>query len=128
MYKRRNNPQLRRFFPALAPVLILSAACNKSSPTSSPDLTRTSAAIQTTAPRHELTNATKTATGEPSIYSYEVINIWPHDRNAFTQGLVFLDGTLLESTGLNGQSTLRKVDLKTGAVLKQVKVPDQYFA
>jgi glutaminyl-peptide cyclotransferase len=57
-----------------------------------------------------------------------VINTYPHDRGAFTQGLVYLDGTLLESTGLNGQSTLRRVDLKTGKVLKQVEVPSQYFA
>ena len=62
------------------------------------------------------------------VYSYELINTWPHDTNAFTQGLVFLDGTLLESTGLNGQSTLRKVELKTGKVLKKVEVPPQYFA
>jgi len=62
------------------------------------------------------------------MYSYEVINIWPHERDAFTQGLVFLNGTLLESTGLNGQSTLRKVELQTGKVLKQVEVPSQYFA
>ncbi len=57
-----------------------------------------------------------------------MINTYPHDRGAFTQGLVYLDGAFLESTGLNGQSTLRKVDLKTGKVFKQVEVPAQYFA
>jgi len=57
-----------------------------------------------------------------------VVNVLPHDPAAFTQGLVFLNGTLLESTGLYGQSTLRKVDLKTGGVLKQGKVPAKYFA
>jgi len=62
------------------------------------------------------------------IYTYDVVNVWPHDRAAFTEGLVFSDGVLWESTGLNGQSTLRKVDLKTGKVLKQVAVPPQYFA
>src|SRR5206468_3531010 len=61
-------------------------------------------------------------------YSYEVVHVYPHDTNAFTQGLVFLDGALLESTGLYGHSTLRKVDLKTGQVLKQVEIPAQYFA
>ena len=50
------------------------------------------------------------------------------DPKAFTQGLVFLNGDLLESTGLNGQSTLRKVGLKTGKVLKQVNVAPEYFA
>jgi glutamine cyclotransferase len=67
-------------------------------------------------------------TNDFPTYTYDVVNVWPHDRGAFTQGLVFLDGTLLESTGLNGHSTLRRVDLKTGAVTKQVEVPAQFFA
>jgi glutamine cyclotransferase/ActR/RegA family two-component response regulator len=54
--------------------------------------------------------------------------LFGHERGAFTQGLVFLDGQLLESTGLYGQSSLRKVELKTGNVLQQVVVPPQYFA
>lgn len=62
------------------------------------------------------------------VYSYQVVNTYPHDPHAFTQGLVFFEGELLESTGLNGESTLRKVDLKTGKVLKQIAVPRQYFA
>ncbi len=62
------------------------------------------------------------------IYTYDIVRAWPHDRKAFTQGLVFLDGVLLESTGLYGQSSLRKVDLETGNVLKKVDVPSQYFA
>jgi len=80
------------------------------------------------------TNASESANGPgprqtaPAIYTYEVRNTWPHDRQAFTQGLVFVDGQLLESTGLNGQSTLRRVDLQTGLVIKQVAVPAQYFA
>ena len=71
---------------------------------------------------------TKTTSDEPPVYTYDVINVYPHDRGAFTQGLVFLDGQLLESTGLYGQSSLRKVELKTGNVLQQVVVPPQYFA
>src|SRR5690349_5558622 len=70
----------------------------------------------------------KTNPSEAPSYSYEVVNTFPHDTNAFTQGLVFLNGVFLESTGLNGESTLRKVDVKTGAVLKQIQVPPQYFA
>ncbi len=62
------------------------------------------------------------------MYSYEVVHNFPHDTNAFTQGLVFLDGALHESTGLKCQSTLRKVELETGKVLKQVEVPARYFA
>ena len=61
-------------------------------------------------------------------YTYEIVKAWPHDREAFTQGLVFHDGNLIESTGLNGQSTLREVQLETGKVLKQVTVPPAYFA
>jgi glutamine cyclotransferase len=59
---------------------------------------------------------------------YTVVNTYPHDRAAFTQGLLYLDGVLYESTGLNGRSSLRKVELKTGKVLQQVNVPDQFFA
>ncbi len=61
-------------------------------------------------------------------YTYEVIKVRPHDRGAFTQGLLYLDGALLESTGLNGESSLRKVDLETGNSLKHVDVPPEYFA
>jgi glutamine cyclotransferase len=60
-------------------------------------------------------------------YSYEVVQAWPHDTAAFTEGLLFRNGDLLESTGLNGQSTLRDVDLNTGRVLKEISVPAQYF-
>ena len=61
-------------------------------------------------------------------YSYDVVAVWPHDREAFTQGLVFRNGSLLESTGLNGHSSLREVDVKTGRILKQVGVSAQFFA
>lgn len=63
----------------------------------------------------------------PVSYSYEVIRSWPHDRAAFTQGLVFRNGALLESTGLNGRSSVREVELATGRVLKHVALPQQYF-
>lgn len=63
----------------------------------------------------------------PASYTYEVVAVYPHDRDAFTQGLVYVDGQLYETTGLNGHSTFRKVDLKTGRVLKQVKLDETYF-
>ena len=59
---------------------------------------------------------------------YEVVHTYPHDRGAFTQGLLYLDGALYESTGLNGRSSLRKVELETGRVLQKVDVPAAYFA
>jgi glutamine cyclotransferase len=61
-------------------------------------------------------------------YTYEVVRSWPHDRGAFTQGLLVRNGSLLESTGLNGRSSLREVELATGRVLKQVPVANEYFA
>jgi glutaminyl-peptide cyclotransferase len=60
-------------------------------------------------------------------YTYTVIKTWPHDRGAFTEGLLYDHGLLIESTGLNGSSTLRKVDLATGQVRQEVKLADQYF-
>jgi glutamine cyclotransferase len=60
-------------------------------------------------------------------YGYEVLNTWPHDPDAFTQGLVFHDGKLLESTGQEGRSSLRLVELETGTIRKKVNVPSPYF-
>ncbi|HTV07231.1 MAG TPA: glutaminyl-peptide cyclotransferase [Acidobacteriaceae bacterium] len=59
--------------------------------------------------------------------SYRVIHAYPHDPQAFTQGLVYVDGHLYESTGLNGQSTLREEDLETGRVIREISIPAQYF-
>jgi glutamine cyclotransferase len=71
----------------------------------------------------------KAAGQEPvPIYGYEVVHVWPHDPGAFTQGLVFHDGKLLESTGQVGRSSLRRVELETGKVLQKVDVPEPYFA
>src|SRR6185369_6158097 len=62
------------------------------------------------------------------VYTYDVVNVFPHDRSAFTQGLVFNEGTFYESTGLNGASSLRMVDPTSGSVLKKVSVASQFFA
>ncbi|MEM7132804.1 MAG: glutaminyl-peptide cyclotransferase [Chloroflexota bacterium] len=61
------------------------------------------------------------------MYTYRVVNSYPHDLNAFTQGLIWLDGVLYEGTGLRGRSSLRKVNLADGQVLQQINLPDQYF-
>jgi glutaminyl-peptide cyclotransferase len=61
------------------------------------------------------------------VSGYQVVNSYPHDRQAFTQGLVYLDGMLYEGTGLNGQSSIRKVRLETGEVLQQYKLNEKYF-
>lgn len=60
--------------------------------------------------------------------SYRIVHVYPHDPRAFTQGLVYADGRLYESTGLNGQSSLRMDDLTTGKVLQRIDVPERYFA
>jgi glutamine cyclotransferase len=62
------------------------------------------------------------------VQSYKVVATFPHDTTSFTQGLVFADGELYESTGLNGESTLRRVDIKTGQTLQRIDIPKQYFA
>ena len=60
-------------------------------------------------------------------YSYNIINTYPHDVGAFTQGLVYETDIFYESTGGFGESSLRKVDLKTGEILKLYKLDDNYF-
>ena len=60
-------------------------------------------------------------------HSYQIVNIYPHDAGAFTQGLIFVDGKLYEGTGQEGRSSLREVDLQSGRVLKKVEVPVPYF-
>jgi len=63
----------------------------------------------------------------PDVYSYKLINTYPHDKNAYTQGLEFYKGELYESTGQYGLSSLRKTDYKTGAILKKLPLNASYF-
>lgn len=62
------------------------------------------------------------------VQSYKVVATFPHDPTSFTQGLVFADGQLYESTGLNGESSLRRVDIATGKTLQRIDVSPEYFA
>ncbi len=71
--------------------------------------------------------ASAAQTSVPTL-TYKTVNVYPHDTKAFTEGLVYHDGSLFESIGLNGQSELRKVELETGKVLKREVIPPQYFA
>jgi glutamine cyclotransferase len=61
------------------------------------------------------------------VYGYTIVNTYPHDRDAYTQGLQYLDGVLYEGTGLNGRSSIRRVRLETGEVLQQRNVASAYF-
>ncbi len=67
------------------------------------------------------------ATVSVPVYHYSILNVYPHDELSFTQGLIFEDGFIYEGTGLNGRSSLRKIILKTGDVLKIHKLPQEFF-
>ncbi len=67
------------------------------------------------------------ATQGTPVYGFEILQRWPHDPQAFTEGLVFRDGRLYESTGLNGHSDFREVELETGQVLRSRALDQQYF-
>lgn len=69
-----------------------------------------------------------TTSALPAADRYRIVHVYPHDAAAFTQGLIYLNGILYESTGLNGRSSLRAVNLQTGAVLQRVDLPSRYFA
>ena len=60
-------------------------------------------------------------------YRLEVVNTYPHDRDAYTQGLFFHDGRLYETTGQYGTSSIRIVDLESGKPVKRVDIGEQYF-
>jgi glutamine cyclotransferase len=67
------------------------------------------------------------AAAQTPEYGYQVIHTYPHDPNAFTQGLEYRAGVLYESTGLKGRSWLRREKLETGQVLQQIDLDPQYF-
>ena len=68
------------------------------------------------------------AANAPLIYTYKILNEYPHDPKAFTQGFEYFDGYLYESTGERGSSSLRKVELKSGKVLQKIDLDKKYFA
>ena len=67
------------------------------------------------------------ATAATPVQGYKVVKSYPHDPEAFTQGLFFHDGYLYEGTGLRGRSSIRKVELETGKVVQAVQLPDEFF-
>lgn len=74
------------------------------------------------------TNSTpKTSSNVVPTYGYEIVNTFKHDAKAFTQGLVFHEGFLYESTGQTGRSTLRKVELESGKVLQKYDLAPEIF-
>jgi len=65
---------------------------------------------------------------EPKMYSYQIIKVYPHERSAYTQGLVFDDGYFYESNGIKGESTLRKVQIGTGDPIQTFTLAPEIFA
>ena len=61
------------------------------------------------------------------VYHYTIVHAYPHDPDAFTEGLEYRDGFLYESTGLNGKSSIRKVTIDTGDVVRQKNISKDYF-
>lgn len=98
----------------LASLLIVVSCTNES------DLAESAAAVP------NVSNSPST-TEAPPVYTYRVVRSYPHDRQAFTQGLVYEAGELYEGTGIRGQSSLRRVELETGTVRQQYELPRQYF-
>ncbi len=63
----------------------------------------------------------------PRVDDSQIVHVYPHDPSAYTQGLIYMDGHLYESTGLKGKSSLRMVDLSSGRVLQRYDLPAQFF-
>lgn len=85
-------------------------------------------AILVSFPALAAAQASNAAKGPPiPVYTYKVVHTYPHDPNAFTEGLFYLNGYLYESTGLEGHSSIRKVRLETGEVVLTHDVPPEYF-
>lgn len=104
-------------------------ACGDGSGSAANNSTRATASnSRVNAPAQSNAESAAPTPEEVSVYTYEVMASYPHDAKAYTQGLVFHDGTLYESTGQYGESSLRKVELKKGKVKKKIDVPGQYFA
>ncbi|QIK39030.1 glutaminyl-peptide cyclotransferase [Caldichromatium japonicum] len=64
---------------------------------------------------------------DPPLVGHRLLATYPHDPQAFTQGLVWVDGILYEGTGLYGRSAIRRLDLETGKVEQEVRLPPQFF-
>ncbi|HEY8412860.1 MAG TPA: glutaminyl-peptide cyclotransferase, partial [Pyrinomonadaceae bacterium] len=114
----QNARMLRMFKTRLLLTVALSIASLQCNGAGSPSSTNKAA---------EGANKTAETPAAPVNYGYQIVNIYPHDSAAFTQGLVFIDGKLYEGTGQEGHSSLREVELQSGHVLRKVDVPEPYF-
>ncbi len=102
--------RLPRKLNRVLPLLLLLAACNNEQK-----------------PAQSTATATDNTLSVPTTISYDIVNEYPHDARAFTEGLEYKDGYLYESTGQYGSSDIRKVELKTGKVLLSKSMGPKYF-
>lgn len=136
----------RIFTLALLLTAVTFMACTSPQPTAVPATptmaAATATAVPTTAPAYSADAYTavisppaiteaypvpEAAASDVPVYTYQIINQYPHDPTAFTQGLVWYDGVFYEGTGLRGESTLRRVEPETGEVQQIISLPDNYF-
>lgn len=119
------NRLLPRSFTLVRLLLLLGGILLITATVFSAEMGRHSSAEATTP---TVTNSTQPTISYPApVAGYRIVNTYPHDPRAFTQGLVFADGVLYEGTGLRGQSSLRKVDLETGTILQVRQLPVRFF-
>ena len=85
------------------------------------------ALLASPAPAVAAASAPAAANAAIPVYGYKVVHVYPHDLNAFTEGLFYLNGYLYESTGLDGHSSVRKVKIDTGQVLQRATLPPDMF-
>jgi glutamine cyclotransferase/peroxiredoxin len=124
-----------RFMRAISVTLGIAVFLAACAGTNTPTPTTPSASIISPIPTSPVSNISPLPTppvnvGSPQpipVFTYSVRNAYPHDRTAFTEGLVVDGSALYESTGLNGQSTLRRVDLASGKVLHSQPLSSEYF-
>lgn len=123
------NPSPRRGlrigFLALFGLLTIVACTPQPASTPAPTATPSSLLAPATTPSSPATSSANPIS--PPRYTFRIVNTYPHDPEAFTQGLVFENGIIYEGTGLRGQSTLRKVDLTSGEVTQSLALDPELF-
>ena len=102
---------------------IFALACKTEQPVNRPQINNNSV-VNANNPANSPSPQTS---GNIPVYTYEIVNTYKHDQRAFTEGLFYHDGFLYESTGQEGKSNLRKVELETGKVLDQYNLPPDLF-
>lgn len=112
-----------RFF-LLILFCVFAFACKKGTPANRSNVSNNSAAANA----NKVSGSPNQTADKIPVYTYEIVNTFKHDGQAFTQGLVFRDGFLYESTGQNGTSSLRKVELATGKILQKHELSGDIFA